>query len=83
MLGAGFMVCPYSLNLAFATPGQLRCPFDRMAGSTQRNNALMGCGVRYATSVLASNFGKLNTLALSLAVSLIVITRHLQGRLEQ
>jgi hypothetical protein len=47
MFGAGFMVCPYSLDLAFTTPGQLRCPFDRMAGSTQRNNALMGYGVTH------------------------------------
>ena len=77
------MVCPYSLDLAFTTPGQLRCPFDRMAGSTQRNNALMGYGVRYATSVLASNPGKLNALALSLAASLIVIMRHLQSQFEQ
>jgi hypothetical protein len=33
----------------------------------------MGCGIRYATSILASDLGELNTLALSFAACLIVI----------
>jgi hypothetical protein len=43
----------------------------------------MGCGIRYATSILASDLGELNTLALSFAACLIVIAGHLQGQFEQ
>jgi hypothetical protein len=77
------MVCPYSFDLAFATSGQFSGPFDSIASSTQRNDTLMGRGVWYTARVLVGDLGELYALALSLAASLIVITRHLQGQFEQ
>lgn len=43
----------------------------------------MGCGIRSAAGILASGFGKLDTLALSFAACLIIVAGHLQGQFEQ
>jgi hypothetical protein len=74
------MACPYTLDLAFATAGQLSGPPDRMPGASQGNDALMGRGIRDTAHIFARGFGQLDALALPLAASLIVIPRHLQGQ---
>jgi len=81
-LVTALMLCPYALDLALATSSQLSGPFDSMSCSTQRNDTLMCRGIRDATRILTGDLGKLNTLALSLSASLIVITCHLQGKFK-